>query len=84
MRTNAHLYDTNTVHGPAWNHPAATKFAKGDKVATLKGKNGIINSVLAAPSTSDMECREHCYYVQFPGEDRRLLEERDLVPAVGE
>lgn len=79
MRTNAHLYDTATIHRtPEWNHPAPTKHAVGDEVVTRSGEVGVINSILPAPPTSEMRCREHCYYVVIQGKDRVIWEESAL------
>jgi len=78
MRTNAHLYDTRVHYQPAWNHPAPPKYAEDDRVVTFKGEVGVIRSILRAPPTSGMRCREHHYYVSIPGKDQALLGETGL------
>ena len=79
MRTNTALYDTNTIHRcPAWNHPSQPKYAAGDRVVTFSGVVGTINSILHAPSTSAMRCREHHYYVAVPGKARLLVMESEI------
>lgn len=78
MRTNVSLYDINTLHrSPDWNTPPPPKYSVGDQVNTFKGVRGVVSSILPAPSTSGMKCREHHYYVTI-NKDRLLLIESEI------
>ena len=76
------LDDLHTIHrAPLCNHPPAAVFAVGDRVKTkAETVVGTINSVLVAPPTTSWgRCREHYYYVQFPGLERLMYAESNLV-----
>jgi len=82
MRTNARLYETNSVHRcPEWNKPAQPKYSLGEAVSNKKGEIGRIESLLPAPPTSAMRCREHHYHIAFPSGNRTLTAQSELTPA---
>lgn len=82
QRTNASLYDTNTIHHePAWNVPLPPKYTERQRVKTQAGEVGIVSFVLPTPATSSMRARENAYGVRFGSNDPVILMESSISPA---
>lgn len=82
QRTNASLYDTNTIHHePAWNVPLPPKYAERQHVRTQGGEVGVVSFVLPAPATSSMRAREHAYGVSVGSNNPIVLSESSISPA---